>query len=114
VMHRPDLLWQRVARSEGRLRRERAPVNEQSLMNEREEALANWRELGQAFASSQDPEDRALAHEVERFLRAAPVFAGRLAVDGSLLRGSQDRQHHEHKKKQRNEDRAQDTGGPER
>jgi len=113
VMHRPDLLWQRVARSEGRLRRERAPVNERSLMNERDEALANWRALGQAFASSQDPEDRALAREVERFLRAAPVFAGRLAADGSLVRGTQDR-HHERKKKQRNDDRSQDTGGPER
>ena len=114
VMRRPDPLWERVARGEGRLRRERTPVNEESLMPERDEALKDWSRLGQTLASSPDPEDRALAGEVERFLRATPVFARRLAPDGSLLWDTQDGQHHEHGKSRLKEDRAQDTGGPER
>jgi hypothetical protein len=114
VMRRPDRLWEIAARNEGRLRRERAPVNEQSLMNERDEALRNWSGLGQAFASSQDPEDRALAGEVERFLRVAPIFARRLAAQHPLLRRTQDTQQPERTKTHQSDDRPQDTGGPER
>lgn len=104
VMRRPDLLWERMARSEGRLRREREPVNEQSLMSARDEALRNWSGLRQALATSRDPEDRVLADEVERFLRATPVFA----------RDTQERQSSAHGKGQQKEDRPQDTGGLER
>ena len=113
-MRRPDLLWERAARSEGRLRRERAPLNEKSLMKERDEALENWSGLGRAFASSQDPEDRALAGEVARFLPSAPIFARRLAAQHSRLRSTQDSRQSERAKSHRSEDRPQETGGPER
>jgi hypothetical protein len=114
VMRRPDLPWERVARSEGRLRRERAPLNEASLMPERDEALKNWSGLGQALASSDRPEDQELGGEVERFLRAVPIFAGRLAADRSLARHAQESRRPEHGEGQQDEDRVHDTGGPKR
>ena len=114
IMRRPDRLWEIAARNEGRLRRERAPVNDKSLMSEYAEALKTWSELGQAFASSQDPEDRALAGEVERFIRAAPIFARRLAAQHSLLQRTRDGQQPERTEGRQNEARPQGTGGPER
>jgi hypothetical protein len=103
VMRRPDLLWERVARAEGRLRQEPARINEQSLMPARDEALKSWSGLRQALATSRDPQDRALADEVERFLRTAPVFAQRLAADRALPRDTQDQQLWTHGKGQSKE-----------
>lgn len=87
VMRRPDLLWEQVARSEGRLQKQRAPLRERSLMPARDEALRSWAELAQAFAMSPEPGDRDLAEEIERFVRTAPVFARRLAAVQRLRPG---------------------------
>ena len=115
VMRRPDLLWERVARSEGRLRRERAPVNERTLMPEREEALKNWSGLAKALADSRNPEDRNLAGEVERFVRAAPVFSDLLAAAGSQSQRTRGTHRIEHGKQRRSKDRTQSPdSGPER
>jgi hypothetical protein len=114
VMRRPDLLWERVARSEGRLRRERAPVNERSLMPEREEALRSWSGLAQALAGSRNPEDRHLAGEVERFVQAAPVFSRLLSPEGSPPQRTRGTHRIEHGKERRPKDRAQFPGGHER
>jgi hypothetical protein len=114
VMRRPDRLWEVVARSEGRLKREQAPVNEKPLMPERNEALKNWMGLRQAFASSQDPEDQALAAELERFLQAAPVFSRRLAAKHPLSEHTREGQQRKHETSRKDEDRGHDTTEPER
>jgi hypothetical protein len=114
VMRRPDRLWEVVARNEGRLRHERPPLNGASLMPERDEALENWSGLRHAFESSQDPEDRALAVELNRFLRAAPVFAWRMAGKQPPFEQTRDGQQRGHDARQVNDDRAQDTTRPER
>jgi len=115
VMRRPDLLWERVAQSEGRLRRERAPVNERTLMPEREEALKNWSGLARALAGSSSLEDRSLAAEIDRFVRAAPVFSGLLAGESSPPQHTRGRDQVVHGKQRRPKDRTQSSpGGPER
>ena len=114
VMRKPDRLWEVVARNEGRLRRERTPLNGESLMPERDEALKNWSGLRQVLASSQDPEDRTLAGELERFLQAAPVFSQRMAGKHPPFEQTREGQQREHDGRRANEDRAQDTTRPER
>jgi len=113
VMHRYDRLWERVARSEGRLRRERATLNERSLTPERQEALKNWSGLAIALARSHNPNDRALASEVERFVRAAPVFS-HLLEDRQFPQRIRDSQNVEHGRTRREKDRAHPSAGPER
>ena len=112
VMQRPDLLWERVARAEGRLKRERAPIREESLMPASDEALANWSQLGRVLAASPHPEDRALAGEVERFLSSAPVFARRMSVRHS--RSDRSEGSRETKERAPSDGRAPDAQGPER
>jgi hypothetical protein len=112
VMRRPDRLWEVVARDEGRLQRERAPLNGESLMPEREEALKNWSGLRQALASSRDPEDRTLAEEIERFLRTAPAFGGSMAGKHPPFEQARNGQQRGHDGRHANEDRAQDTTRP--
>jgi hypothetical protein len=97
VIRKPDRLWETVARSEGRLRREPAPVNEQRLMPERNEALKSWVGLRHALATSSNLADRALATEIDSFLQTAPAFA-------RLLAGSHPRPHQTREGKQRQSD----------
>src|SRR5207253_1934408 len=108
-----DRLWERVARSEGRLRRERAVLNERSLTSERQEALKNWSGLAIALARSHNPKDRALAGEVERFVRAAPVFS-HLLEDRHFPHRIRGTEHTEHGRRRREKDRAHPSAGPER
>ena len=115
VMHRPDLLWERVARSEGRLSRERVPIREQSLLPERDDALKSWGELARVFAISPDPGDRSLAGEIEGFLRTAPVFRRRLSAIQPLRRAPDDQQgKHEEGQPGQEPDRGQDSASRER
>jgi relaxase-like protein len=104
VIRKPDRLWETVARSEGRLRREREPLNEQRLMPERNEALKSWLELRHAFSTSSNPADRALAAEIDSFLQKAPAFARLLA--GSHPRPRQTREGEQRQSDSRDVDRG--------
>jgi hypothetical protein len=114
VTRRPDLLWERVARSEGRLRKERPPIREQSLLPERDDALKSWGELARALAISPDPEDRTLGGEIERFLRRAPVFARRLSAIQPLRRTPHRQDEQEDGQPGQEADRGQDSASRER
>jgi len=113
VDRRPDRLWEVAARSEGRLRRERAPISRQSVAPARSEAFENWRQLEQALSRSSDPKDLELADDVRRFILETPAFA-REARRMPVHRQFQNRQQRELDFGRQHEDRGREISGPER
>jgi hypothetical protein len=83
-------------------------------MHQPDDALKDWTCLRRAFGSSEDPEDQALAVELERFLQAAPVFSRRFAAKHPLSEQTREGQQREQETSRKDEDRAHDTTGPER
>lgn len=113
VDRRPDRLWEIAARSDGRLRRERAPASRQSVAPARSEAFENWRQLERALAGSLDSRDRDLAHEVRRFILETPAFA-REARRMPVRQQFQNRQQRKLDLERQHEDRGREISGPER
>ena len=110
---RPERLWEIAARSDGRLRRERAPLSRRSVAPAKSESLQNWRQLEQALSKSSDPKDRELAGEVRRFILETPAFARevqRLPVHQQF----RDREQRDVEREERGYDRGREIVGPER
>ena len=112
-VRRTDHLWQRVARSEGRLRRERAAVSQGDVAPVRSQAFENWRSVERALSKSSDPGDRELARDVRRFMLETPAFMReiRRTAGYQQLRNRQER---ELERERGNEDRGREIRGPER
>jgi len=105
---RTDQLWQRIARAEGRLRRERPAASWGDVAPVRSHALENWKRLEHALSKSPDPGDRELARDVRSFMLATPAFAREIRRSPGYEQ-LQNRQQRELELEHRDEDR-----GPER
>ena len=110
---RADQLWQRVARSEGRLRRERPAVSWGDLAPMRSQAFENWRRVEHALSKSPDPGDRELARDVRSFMLETPAFAREIRRTPGYQQ-LQNRQQRELELGHRDEDRGREIRGPER
>jgi hypothetical protein len=88
-------LWRLRAAERGELTTALKPANSgPKSERSRQEAVVAWAQIVRALARSDDPEDRALAAQVDRYVRATP-FALRHARRLEQRRREQDRAEHE-------------------
>lgn len=114
-VRKTDQLWQRVARTEGRLRREGAALRQADVVPVQRQALENWVRVERALSNSGDAGDRELANEARRFLMETPAFAREIRKEAAY-RYLQNRKEQELEREaaNRERDRGREIHGPER
>jgi len=105
-------LWQIKARDEGRLPQDKQPgQGGTTAQPEREEALAAWKKIASALASSNRREDQVLAMAIVEFLREGPTRRKAKLPEHELERATKGRERERVLERTRTVER--DRGGPE-